>query len=89
MTDQPASEAIGDDRSEFGDIIREVVGKMRASVTVLNVTLMGKFRSDAHVGTWGYPSSILDCSHWCLPGVPDIWNELLYAYILSNDHRTS
>lgn len=23
-----------------------------------------------------------DCSHWCLPGVPDAWNELLYALIL-------
>ncbi|KAH7685260.1 PC-Esterase protein [Dioscorea alata] len=87
VTDQPASEAIGDDRSEFGDIIREVVGKMRASVTVLNVTLMGKFRSDAHVGTWGHPSSILDCSHWCLPGVPDAWNELLLSSLFTNDWR--
>nr|GEV54764.1 protein trichome birefringence-like 2 [Tanacetum cinerariifolium] len=23
-----------------------------------------------------------DCSHWCLPGVPDTWNELLYVSIL-------
>ncbi|XP_078431363.1 protein trichome birefringence-like 2 isoform X2 [Wolffia australiana] len=23
-----------------------------------------------------------DCSHWCLPGVPDSWNELLYASLL-------
>ncbi|CAI9301578.1 unnamed protein product [Lactuca saligna] len=27
------------------------------------------------------PSSYSDCIHWCLPGVPDVWNELLYAYI--------
>jgi hypothetical protein len=23
-----------------------------------------------------------DCSHWCLPGVPDTWNKLLYASIV-------
>ncbi|KAM0902155.1 hypothetical protein ACQ4PT_019484 [Festuca glaucescens] len=23
-----------------------------------------------------------DCSHWCLPGVPDTWNELLYALFM-------
>ncbi|KAJ0972109.1 hypothetical protein J5N97_020068 [Dioscorea zingiberensis] len=87
ITQQPTSEAKGDDRSEFGDIITEVVGKMRASVTVLNVTLMGKFRSDAHVGTWSHPASILDCSHWCLPGVPDAWNELLLSSLFANEWR--
>eukprot|EP01018_Ginkgo_biloba_P009464 Gb_36284 [translate_table: standard] len=25
------------------------------------------------------PEQFADCSHWCLPGLPDIWNELLYA----------
>ncbi|KAI3449620.1 hypothetical protein Pfo_006285 [Paulownia fortunei] len=34
-----------------------------------------------------------DCSHWCLPGVPDSWNELLYApwregVTFSNSART-
>jgi hypothetical protein len=24
-----------------------------------------------------------DCSHWCPPGVPDAWNEVLYAMILT------
>ncbi|KAK9922706.1 hypothetical protein M0R45_031158 [Rubus argutus] len=23
--------------------------------------------------------SSTDCSHWCLPGLPDTWNDLLYA----------
>lgn len=30
-----------------------------------------------------------DCSHWCLPGVPDAWNELLYALILRTASNTS
>ena len=84
MTKQPSSEAKGDDRSEFGEILAEVVGKMRVSVNVLNVTLMGAFRSDAHIGPWTHPSSVFDCSHWCLPGVPDAWNELVFSYLLAN-----
>jgi hypothetical protein len=25
---------------------------------------------------------VQDCSHWCLPGIPDSWNELLYSTLL-------
>ncbi|KAL0712198.1 hypothetical protein Bca4012_019176 [Brassica carinata] len=28
-----------------------------------------------------------DCSHWCLPGVPDTWNEILYVELLSMNYR--
>ncbi|KAJ0969430.1 hypothetical protein J5N97_022307 [Dioscorea zingiberensis] len=87
MTQQPTSEAKGDDRSEFGEILAEVVGNMSVAVNVLNVTLMGAFRSDAHIGPWSHPSAIFDCSHWCLPGVPDAWNELVFSYLLANDWR--
>ncbi|XP_072998485.1 protein trichome berefringence-like 7 [Typha latifolia] len=87
VTEQPSSEAKGNDRSEFGDIIADVVAKMRVPVTVLNVTSMGSFRSDAHIGTWSHPSTILDCSHWCLPGVPDAWNELVFSYLLTDGWR--
>ncbi|CAN6921912.1 unnamed protein product, partial [Brassica oleracea var. botrytis] len=27
-----------------------------------------------------------DCSHWCLPGVPDTWNEILYTKFLSMNY---
>ncbi|TVU19463.1 hypothetical protein EJB05_35613, partial [Eragrostis curvula] len=84
VTEQPSSEAKGNDKSEFGAILADVVSKMRNPVTVLNVTLMGSFRSDAHVGNWSYPPTVLDCSHWCLPGVPDTWNELVFSYLLTN-----
>jgi hypothetical protein len=62
---------------------------MKVPITVLNVTLMGAFRSDAHVGTWSYPPTVLDCSHWCLPGVPDAWNELVFSYLLTNGELLS
>ncbi|XP_052155183.1 protein trichome berefringence-like 7 [Oryza glaberrima] len=87
VTEQPSSEAKGNDKSEFGTILADVVANMKAPVTLLNVTLMGAFRSDAHVGTWSYPPTVLDCSHWCLPGVPDAWNELVFSYLLTNGWR--
>ncbi|KAE8703327.1 Protein trichome birefringence-like 42 [Hibiscus syriacus] len=32
-----------------------------------------------------YTRILIDCSHWCLAGVPDSWNEILSA-LLSNSH---
>ncbi|KAK4482895.1 hypothetical protein RD792_010068, partial [Penstemon davidsonii] len=63
---------------------------------VLNVTHMSSRRKDGHpslyyLGPAGIaPIHRQDCSHWCLPGVPDTWNELLYALFLKHElTRTS
>ncbi|XP_047956167.1 protein trichome berefringence-like 7 [Salvia hispanica] len=77
----PLPDSVGKDLSPFSDAVFEVVNGMVAPVTVLHVTPMSAFRSDAHVGTWSDRPSLSDCSHWCLPGVPDIWNEILIAYM--------
>jgi len=62
-----------------------------AELHVLNVTLMTAQRRDGHPSVYNVapPSRApvaagqrADCSHWCLPGVPDEWNELLYALIV-------
>lgn len=87
VTEKPTTEAKGTDRTEFGNILADVVANMSIPITVLNVTLMGAFRSDAHIGIWSHPSTILDCSHWCLPGVPDTWNELVFSHLLTNGWR--
>ncbi|KAG0483275.1 hypothetical protein HPP92_011359 [Vanilla planifolia] len=87
VTKKPTIEAEGNIRSEFTDIIAEVVSKVKFPMTVLNVTMMGAYRSDAHIGTWSHPASILDCSHWCLPGVPDSWNELVFASLFREGWR--
>jgi hypothetical protein len=57
---------------------------------VMNVTLMTAQRRDGHPAVYNVEPSArvpvgqrADCSHWCLPGVPDTWNELLYAMILT------
>jgi len=53
---------------------------------VLNVTRMTGQRKDGHSSKYylgpNEKPHRQDCSHWCLPGVPDTWNELLYALFL-------
>lgn len=55
---------------------------------LLNVTNMTRRRKDGHASVYYLgpktgPASLhhQDCSHWCLPGVPDSWNVLLYALL--------
>lgn len=81
----PSSRSHGRDRSPISDVIIKVVKKMTVPVTVLHVTPMDAYRSDAHVGTWSDNPSVPDCSHWCLPGVPDTWNEILLLHLLSKN----
>ncbi|GLT66692.1 hypothetical protein SLA2020_390450 [Shorea laevis] len=59
---------------------------------LLKVTNMTSRRKDGHAsiyynGPETGPASLhrQDCSHWCLPGVPDSWNELLYALLLKRE----
>lgn len=65
-------------------------------VNILNITHMTSRRKDGHsslyyVGPHTGPASIhrQDCSHWCLPGVPDSWNELLFALYLKHESSQS
>ncbi|CAL1356721.1 unnamed protein product [Linum trigynum] len=61
-------------------------------LSVLNVTPSAAKRKDGHASLYYLepgvgPAAInrQDCSHWCLPGVPDSWNELLYALLLKRE----
>ncbi|KAJ7972809.1 Trichome birefringence-like family [Quillaja saponaria] len=72
------------------DVLLEHMNRsQKMKFDLLNVTVMSLHRKDGHpslyyLGPDTGPASInrQDCSHWCLPGVPDIWNQLLYALIL-------
>lgn len=64
----------------------------KQQLKLLNITLMTAQRKDGHSslyyrGSNEGPAALhrQDCSHWCLPGVPDTWNELLYAYFLKTE----
>ncbi|KAG9144150.1 hypothetical protein Leryth_013799 [Lithospermum erythrorhizon] len=60
-------------------------------IELLNVTALTSQRKDGHMSIYYLgPKHVAslrrqDCSHWCLPGVPDVWNELLYAVFAKRD----
>ncbi|KAH7511421.1 hypothetical protein ACOSP7_007216 [Xanthoceras sorbifolium] len=69
-------------------ILESVIAEMKTPVFYLNITKMTDYRQDGHPSIYRKPDirrspgMIQDCSHWCLPGVPDSWNQLLYATLL-------
>ncbi|KAK7378269.1 hypothetical protein VNO80_03707 [Phaseolus coccineus] len=78
-------------------VLEKVLKNMKSRVTYQNVTRMTDFRKDGHPSIYRKqnlspeerksPLRYQDCSHWCLPGVPDIWNEILYAELLMREYR--
>ncbi|XP_011035915.1 PREDICTED: protein trichome birefringence-like 28 [Populus euphratica] len=83
------------DRQVFA-IAANVTRSMKVPVHFLNVTTLSEYRKDAHTSVYtardgkllspeqrSNPGIHADCLHWCLPGVPDTWNELLYARIIA------
>lgn len=72
-------------------VLKEVLRKMSFPVYLQDITAMSALRRDGHPSVYRraisqqarqHPSSFSsDCSHWCLPGVPDIWNEMLSALL--------
>ncbi|XP_020103608.1 protein ESKIMO 1-like [Ananas comosus] len=69
-------------------------------VHFVNITALSEVRKDAHTSVHtlrqgklltpeqqANPAMYADCIHWCLPGVPDTWNEFLYAQIISGPRK--
>ncbi|XP_050256122.1 protein trichome birefringence-like 42 [Quercus robur] len=82
------------------EIIERTIGNMRKPVRYLNITKLSQYRRDAHPSVYKSKKGTLltpeqtgfhaDCSHWCLPGLPDTWNRLLFAsMVLDNSKETS
>lgn len=83
---RPINETFTSIYQERNLIAEEVLRQMKKTVTFLNITRLSDYRPDAHPSMYGRKSvdpGVQDCSHWCLPGVPDNWNELLYYYLQS------
>ncbi|KAK9154036.1 hypothetical protein Sjap_001516 [Stephania japonica] len=85
----------GSNKNMMG-IVGDALAKLRdrgVDVKLINITQLSEYRKEAHPSIYRKqwdalteeqlrnPSSYSDCNHWCLPGVPDVWNELLYAHI--------
>ncbi|GMG99820.1 hypothetical protein Nepgr_001660 [Nepenthes gracilis] len=52
-------------------------------VKLIDITALSQLRDEGHVSRYSIKSTqgIQDCLHWCLPGIPDTWNEILAAQI--------
>ncbi|EEF37039.1 protein trichome birefringence-like 2 [Ricinus communis] len=73
-------------------VFEHVLKEMKSPVIYLNISRLTDYRKDGHPSIFRMQYKTAeernaaersqDCSHWCLPGVPDTWNELLYASLL-------
>ncbi|KAF5821672.1 putative PMR5 domain, PC-Esterase [Helianthus annuus] len=72
-------------------VIDMVIREMRHPAYILDITTLSAMRKDAHPsiytgdlspGQRAHPDHSADCSHWCLPGLPDTWNQLFYTALL-------
>ncbi|KAI3800822.1 hypothetical protein L1987_28919 [Smallanthus sonchifolius] len=63
---------------EAQSVLKKVLGSVQKPVYLLDITTLSQLRKDAHPSSYGGGSGV-DCSHWCVPGLPDTWNQLLYA----------
>ena len=74
------------------EIVERTISSTKKPVKYLNITKLSQYRRDAHPSVYTskqgklltatqrrQPWSYADCSHWCLPGLPDTWNRLVYA----------
>ncbi|XP_065853601.1 protein trichome birefringence-like 34 isoform X2 [Euphorbia lathyris] len=76
-------------------VLNELKRKGGVNVHMINITQLSEYRKEAHPSIyakhWGEPltqqqlsnpKTYADCIHWCLPGLPDVWNHLFYALFL-------
>ncbi|CAL0320341.1 unnamed protein product [Lupinus luteus] len=80
-----------DSEKSIMQVIEQVFRKSKVPITFLNITQLSSYRKDAHTSIYkkqwnplsteqlANPASYADCIHWCLPGLQDTWNELLFA----------
>ncbi|KAI4300673.1 hypothetical protein L6164_034022 [Bauhinia variegata] len=78
-------------------VLEKVLRNMKTHVSYMNITRMTDFRKDGHPSIYRKrnlspeerksPLRFQDCSHWCLPGVPDAWNEIIFAELLRKQYR--
>ncbi|WMV52192.1 hypothetical protein MTR67_045577 [Solanum verrucosum] len=74
-------------------MVERTLARLGSTVNVLNITQLSDYRKDGHPSIYrkfwealtperlADPASYSDCIHWCLPGVPDVWNELLFQFL--------
>ncbi|KAG8367137.1 hypothetical protein BUALT_Bualt16G0041400 [Buddleja alternifolia] len=53
------------------------------NVKLLDITALSELRDEGHISRYSIRATpgMQDCLHWCLPGVPDTWNEILFTQL--------
>uniref|UniRef100_A0A5B6YZU4 Uncharacterized protein n=1 Tax=Davidia involucrata TaxID=16924 RepID=A0A5B6YZU4_DAVIN len=69
-------------------VVEAVISEMSSPPYLLDITMLSAMRKDAHPSIYSgdlspeqraNPDHSADCIHWCLPGLPDTWNQLFYT----------
>ncbi|XP_072961476.1 protein PMR5-like [Typha angustifolia] len=69
-------------------VLQGVIKSMQVPAYLLDITTLSELRKDGHPSIYSgdltpeqraNPDRSADCSHWCLPGLPDTWNQLFYT----------
>ncbi|KAK1285504.1 hypothetical protein QJS10_CPB20g00288 [Acorus calamus] len=73
-------------------VVLGVIKSMRNPANLLDITTLSELRKDGHPSIYSgdlnpsqkaNPDRSADCSHWCLPGLPDTWNQLFLTSLSS------
>ncbi|CAK9175095.1 unnamed protein product [Ilex paraguariensis] len=62
-------------------VVKEVLSNVSKSVYLLDITTLSQLRKDAHPAIYNGLRG-MDCTHWCVAGLPDTWNQLLSAALI-------
>ncbi|XP_009588313.1 protein PMR5-like [Nicotiana tomentosiformis] len=73
--------------SDQTNVVQTVIRDMNNPPFLLDITLLSAMRKDAHPSIYSgdlnsqqrINPNKADCTHWCLPGLPDTWNQLFYS----------
>ncbi|XP_044506890.1 protein PMR5-like [Mangifera indica] len=73
-------------------VVNTVMREMSNPPYLLDITMLSELRKDGHPSIYSgdlnpeqkvNPDKSADCSHWCLPGLPDTWNQLFSAALFN------
>ncbi|XP_066381754.1 xylan O-acetyltransferase 6-like [Miscanthus floridulus] len=97
ITNRSASLDVGTDWRLYAGAQEVLPTLRRVPVHFVDITALSELRKDAHTSVHTLrqgklltpeqqadPRIYADCIHWCLPGLPDTWNQFLYARIASS-----
>eukprot|EP00256_Glycine_max_P036611 XP_006583778.1 protein trichome birefringence-like 12 isoform X2 [Glycine max] len=88
---EPRNNGVNKEARVLNFVIEEAL--QAANIQLLDLTHLSELRADAHPAIWlGRKDAVAiwgqDCMHWCLPGVPDTWVDILSQLIHDGLGRT-